>query len=240
MEIVECKRNQKQSTRGTYDSDSFLLLSPNDLMEGEEGKNESKCTGCTKQATQLELLMQNPPPSFLWLTFLRLRVGQMAVTLKTSLGDIKIELFCELAPKTCKNFLALAAAGKYDGTVFHRCIKKFILQGGAPAGSGGKGGESIYGKFFEDEVNEALKHDRRGTLSMANRGPNKNGSQFFFAFDKLPHLNNVNTVFGHIIHGIEVLDLAEKVETDTNDRPVHDIELLGVKIHANPFAESEG
>lgn len=165
--------------------------------------------------------------------------NDMAVTLKTSLGDVKVELFCELAPKTCKNFLALCAAGKYDGTIFHRCIKKFILQGGAPAGSNGKGGESIYGKFFEDEVHEALKHDRRGTLSMANRGPNKNGSQFFFAFDKQPHLNNVNTVFGRIIHGIEMLDLAEKVETDDNDRPVHDIELISVKIHANPFAENE-
>ncbi len=104
----------------------------------------------------------------------------------------------------------------------------------------GKGGESIYGKYFEDEIVDVLKHDSRGTLSMANRGPNTNGSQFFFAYTKLPTLNNVNTVFGKIIHGIEVLDAIEKVPTGgKKDRPVQDIKVLSIKIHANPFAEKE-
>jgi peptidyl-prolyl cis-trans isomerase-like 3 len=110
----------------------------------------------------------------------------MSVTLHTNLGDIKCELFCELAPKACKNFLALCASGAYDGTIFHRSIRKFMLQGGdiefgkdQNHPKAGKGGASIYGRYFNDELSELLKHDARGTLSMANRGPNTNASQFF-------------------------------------------------------------
>ncbi len=110
----------------------------------------------------------------------------MSVTLHTNLGDIKVELFCELAPKACKNFLALAASGAYDGTLFHRSIRKFMLQGGdiefgrdSAHPKAGKGGSSIYGRYFNDELSDLLKHDQRGTLSMANRGPNTNASQFF-------------------------------------------------------------
>ncbi len=162
----------------------------------------------------------------------------MAVTLKTSLGDLKIELFCDLAPRTCKNFLALAASGKYDGTKFHRCIKGFMIQGGDPTGTG-KGGESIYGKYFDDEIVDALKHDRRGILSMASKGPNKNGSQFFITFDKQPHLNNVSTIFGAVIHGFPTLDAMEQTQTDEKDRVLGNITIESVKIHANPFAEKD-
>ena len=99
----------------------------------------------------------------------------MSVTLHTTHGDLKCELFCDLTPYAAKNFLALAAKGAYDGTAFHRNIKGFIIQGGDPTNSG-KGGESIYGKDFKDEIVPELKHDRRGTLSMANKGPNTNNS----------------------------------------------------------------
>lgn len=97
----------------------------------------------------------------------------MALTLHTSLGDIKIELFVHEAPKACSNFLALAASGKYDGTVFHRNIKGFMIQGGDPTGTG-KGGDSIWGGPFADEFHHSLRHSRRGIVSMANKGPNTN------------------------------------------------------------------
>ncbi|KAJ0770024.1 putative peptidylprolyl isomerase [Helianthus annuus] len=109
-----------------------------------------------------------------------------------------------------KNFLALCASGYYDGTIFHRNIKGFMIQGGDPTGTG-KGGTSIWGKKFNDEIRESLKHNARGVLSMANSGPNTNGSQFFITYAKQPHLNGLYTIFGKVIHGFEVLDLMEKV-----------------------------
>ena len=118
----------------------------------------------------------------------------MSLTLHTSLGDMKVEVFCDKVPKTAENFLALAAAGYYDGTSFHRLIKGFMVQGGDPTGTG-KGGESIYGKYFEDEfVDPPLRFVARGTLGMANRGPDTNNSQFFITFGPQPHLDQRNTV----------------------------------------------
>ena len=113
----------------------------------------------------------------------------MSVTLHTSLGDLKLELFCEDAPQTCFNFLALAASNYYDGTIFTRVIKKFIAQGGDPTGTG-KGGESIYdgGRMFEDEIREHLKFTNRGIAAMANAGKDMNGSQFI-TFAKAPHID---------------------------------------------------
>ncbi len=99
----------------------------------------------------------------------------MSVTVHTSLGDLKFELYCELAPLACKNFLALCGSGYYNECLFHRNIKGFIVQAGDPTGTGKKG-ESIYGQPFKDEIIPELKHDKRGVLSMANGGPNTNGS----------------------------------------------------------------
>lgn len=107
------------------------------------------------------------------------------------------QVHCDQVPKTAKNFLALCGSGYYDGTKFHRNIKKFMVQGGDPTGTG-KGGESIYGKYFDDEISDNLRHDGRGVVSMANRGPHTNGSQFFILYDKAPHLNNVNTIFAKV------------------------------------------
>merc|ERR1712066_1093677 len=97
------------------------------------------------------------------------------------MGDLKLELYCEECPKTAKNFIALAASGYYDGCKWHRNIKGFMAQSGDPTGKG-KGGESIYGGTFNDEIKDGLKHKARGVLSMANSGPNTNGSQFFLTY----------------------------------------------------------
>ncbi|XP_078003699.1 peptidyl-prolyl cis-trans isomerase-like 3 isoform X4 [Phascolarctos cinereus] len=118
-----------------------------------------------------------------------------SVTLHTDVGDIKIEVFCERTPKSCENFLALCASNYYNGCIFHRNIKGFMVQTGDPTGSG-KGGNSIWGRKFEDEYSEYLKHSVRGVVSMANNGPNTNGSQFFITYGKQPHLDMKYTVFG--------------------------------------------
>ncbi|KAM7106045.1 peptidyl-prolyl cis-trans isomerase-like 3 isoform 1-T2 [Molossus nigricans] len=120
----------------------------------------------------------------------------MSVTLHTDVGDIKIEIFCERTPKTCENFLALCASNYYNGCIFHRNIKGFMVQTGDPSGTG-RGGNSIWGRKFEDEYSEYLKHNVRGVVSMANNGPNTNGSQFFITYGKQPHLDMKYTVFGN-------------------------------------------
>lgn len=113
----------------------------------------------------------------------------------TDVGDIKIELFCEDCPKTCENFLALCASDYYNGSLFHRNIKGFIVQTGDPTGTG-KGGNSIWERKFDDEFKDNLKHTDRGMVSMANSGPNTNASQFFFTYAAQPHLDLKYTVFG--------------------------------------------
>jgi peptidyl-prolyl cis-trans isomerase-like 3 len=122
----------------------------------------------------------------------------MSVTIHTSIGDLKLEIFCDTAPRTAFNFLALAASGSYDGTTFHRNIKGFMIQAGDTADkTGTKGGESIWGALaFPDEFHTSNKHDKRGVLSMANKGKNTNRSQFFLCYERQPHLDNLHTVFG--------------------------------------------
>eukprot|EP00993_Chasmostoma_nieuportense_P005712 NODE_6330_length_546_cov_27.911695_g6165_i0.p1 GENE.NODE_6330_length_546_cov_27.911695_g6165_i0~~NODE_6330_length_546_cov_27.911695_g6165_i0.p1 ORF type:complete len:175 (+),score=61.20 NODE_6330_length_546_cov_27.911695_g6165_i0:30-527(+) len=163
----------------------------------------------------------------------------MAVTLHTTMGDLKLELFCDLVPRSCENFLALCASGYYDGLGFHRNVKNFIIQGGDPTGTG-KGGTSIWGFKFADELLPSqLKHGARGVVSMANNGPDTNGSQFFITYNKEPHLNGLNTVFGKVIDGWDTLDCMERSLTDVNDRPLQAILIKTVTIHANPLADED-
>lgn len=162
----------------------------------------------------------------------------MSVTLHTDVGDIKVELFCESCPKTAENFMALCASDYYNGCLFHRNIKGFMVQTGDPTGTG-KGGESIWGGKFADELRDDLKHNVRGVVSMANNGPNTNASQFFITYAKQPHLDLKYTVFGKVIDGMDTLDELEKVPVNPkNFRPLRDIRLNAVTIHANPFAIS--
>jgi len=128
----------------------------------------------------------------------------------------------------------LCASGYYNNCIFHRNIKGFIVQTGDPTGTG-RGGESIWKKPFPDEFVPELKHNARGIVSFANSGPDSNGSQFFFAYQKHPHLNSVYTIFGKTIAGLEVLDAMEKAPSE-NDRPLQEIKIKNVTIHANPMA----
>jgi cyclophilin family peptidyl-prolyl cis-trans isomerase len=136
------------------------------------------------------------------------------ITMRTNKGEIVFELFDEDAPKTVENFKKLAADGFYDGLIFHRVIKDFMIQGGCPQGTG-TGGP---GYSFEDEFNDHKVV--RGALAMANSGPNTNGSQFFIVtIDAAPWLDGKHTVFGEVTSGMDVVDELEGLETDGRDRP---------------------
>jgi cyclophilin family peptidyl-prolyl cis-trans isomerase len=144
------------------------------------------------------------------------------------IGDIYITLHEDVVPKTCHNFKSLSKI-EYKNCVIHRLIKGFMLQTGDYENSNGTGGSSVYGKKFPDE-NFELKHTKRGQLSMANSGPNTNGSQFFITFDAAPHLDGKHVVFGEVVKGWEVLDAIEAMKTNSNDEPIELLYISGTKI----------
>lgn len=140
------------------------------------------------------------------------------VVFATNQGQFEIELMPEIAPKTCENFIGLIEKGYYDGLVFHRVIKDFMIQGGDPTGTG-RGGQSLWGKEFEDECAKSVVFDQPGLLAMANRGPNTNGSQFFITTAKTPWLHMKHTIFGRVHSGMETIRLIEKTQVDAHDKP---------------------
>lgn len=147
------------------------------------------------------------------------------VQLDTTMGTIVVELYVKHAPRTVKNFLDLSKKGYYDGTKFHRIIRDFMIQGGDPTGTG-RGGESIYGGKFEDEITRELKHTGAGILSMANAGPNTNGSQFFITLAPTPWLDGKHTIFGRVQSGMNVVKRLGNVQTDTVDRPTTEVKIM--------------
>ncbi|KAG0235447.1 heme binding [Actinomortierella wolfii] len=147
------------------------------------------------------------------------------VVLETSMGEIAFELYTDHAPRTCKNFYELARRGYYNGVVFHRVIPDFMIQGGDPTGTG-RGGASIYGEKFEDEIHPELRHTGAGILSMANAGPNTNGSQFFITLAPTPWLDGKHTIFGRVTEGLKVVNRMGLVATDSNDRPKEAIKII--------------
>ena len=172
--------------------------------------------------------------------------GLLYATLKTSMGDIVIQLFDDKAPKTVANFVDLASGAKewtdpktgakvkrplYNGTIFHRVIPGFMIQGGDPLGNG-TGGP---GYRFEDEFNPDLKHSKHGILSMANAGPNTNGSQFFITQKATPWLDGKHSVFGEVVKGQNVIDAIINVPRDLRDRPMKDVVIQEVVISRSTF-----
>ncbi|XP_011201646.2 spliceosome-associated protein CWC27 homolog [Bactrocera dorsalis] len=157
------------------------------------------------------------------------------VLLKTTAGDIDIELWSRECPKACRNFIQLCMEGYYTGTIFHRVVKGFIVQGGDPNGDG-TGGESIYGHTFKDEFHSRLRYARRGLVGMANADKDDNGSQFFFTLAATPELQNKNTLFGKVTGDTlyNMLKLEEGL-VDHNERPMYPQRILGAEILSNPF-----
>lgn len=151
------------------------------------------------------------------------------VKIQTNKGDITVELYGNDAPKTVENFVTLAKKGFYDGVIFHRVIKGFMIQGGDPTGTGSGGP----GYQFADELNSATESYKkgyvRGTLAMANAGPNTNGSQFFIMHADYP-LPNAYTIFGHVTAGMEVVDAIANSATDGGDRPLSEVKMIKVEV----------
>jgi len=200
----------------------------------------------------------------------------IVLQLHTSLGDLKISVFCEAVPKTAEvlimqvesprlrslssvshllspshcvpcliritqNFLALCASHAYDDSPIQRLIPSFMFQAGSPSptlnpSNSTKTSTSIWNEPFEDEIATGLRHNARGIVSMANKGPRTNGSQFFVCFAAAPHLDGKNTVFGRILGGEDVLAGIEALEIDGKNRPKEKITIKGVTVHANPLA----
>jgi len=162
---------------------------------------------------------------------MNLNENEILVTnINTSMGDIEIELFPNEVPKTVENFVGLSEKGYYDGILFHRIIDDFMIQGGDPTGSG-RGGESFFGESFEDEFHPNLNHNGAGILSMANAGPNTNGSQFFITLIATPWLDGKHSVFGKVINGMEVvMDIGKVATTKPFDKPVKDVVMNKVRI----------
>ncbi|MFB6151361.1 MAG: peptidylprolyl isomerase [Haloarculaceae archaeon] len=176
----------------------------------------------------------------------------LTATLHTSEGDIEVRLFDERAPATVENFVGLATGADGDAPVepgtgawedpetgetrtdplysdieFHRVIEDFMIQTGDPTGTG-RGGP---GYTFDDEFHPDLRHDAAGTLSMANRGPDTNGSQFFVTLDAQSHLDDKHAVFGEVVDGMDVVEAIGNVETDPSDRPIETVLLESVEVH---------
>ncbi|NLI58811.1 MAG: peptidylprolyl isomerase [Clostridium sp.] len=194
---------------------------------------------------EVEIEQLNPP-----------QPGDKIAIMTTSMGEIKIRLFPDVAPKAVENFSTHAENGYYDDVIFHRVIEDFMIQGGDPQ-STGRGGQSIWGEPFEDEFHNSYCHFR-GALSMANRGPNTNGSQFFIVqnkevnyaslraagqagtdkeilekYDELggtPHLDGHHTVFGQVYEGLDIVDKIAAVEVDGNSKPVEDVKIISIEI----------
>ena len=185
--------------------------------------------------------------------------GEITAVMHTNLGDISIRLFGDKVPRTVENFVTHAKNGYYDGLIFHRIIKDFMIQGGDPTGTG-CGGESIYGEKFEDEFHPEL-HNIRGALSMANAGPDTNGSQFFIveasevpegmleqmkgmadrgfpentvkAYETVggtPWLDFRHSVFGQVYDGMDVVEKIASVKTDGSDRPLDDVKIISIDV----------
>ncbi len=172
--------------------------------------------------------------------------GPLYATIKTSMGDIVVHLFDDKAPKTVANFVDLATGKKewtdpktgqkvkrpfYNGIIFHRVIPGFMIQGGDPLGTGFGGP----GYDFEDEFNSELRHSKAGILSMANKGPNTNGSQFFITVRAVPQLDNKHAVFGEVVKGQDVVVAISQTPRDPNDKPLKDVVIKEIVVSRGSY-----
>lgn len=164
----------------------------------------------------------------------------MSATLRTSMGDVKIELDCARVPRACENFLALAASHVYDGTLFHRVVPGYCVQGGDPTGTGRRS-RSIWGKRVPDEIVAGLDFSAPGMVAFANSGvPSATGvgSQFFITAAPCPHLNGTCTIIGSVIWGLDNVIAMSNVPVGEDLRPKDEISLESITVHANPVAET--
>lgn len=168
--------------------------------------------------TSMNTVLQKSAPS----------ANEDIAVISTNKGDIIIRFFPEEAPKAVENFLGLANKKYYNGVIFHRIIKGFMIQGGDPTGTG-RGGESLFGKVFENEVSSQVKN-LRGSVAMANAGPDTNGSQFYINHADNLFLDGGYTVFGEVIEGMKVVDEIANLKTDSSDKPVEEVKMEKIDV----------
>lgn len=197
---------------------ALCLISTNAFCQENLSQNEQNSTQEIAESTQ------NPQ--------------RIQAVLETTAGKITLDLFPLTAPKAVENFVTHINEGYYNGTIFHRTIRRFMIQGGDPTGSG-RGGESIWGQAFEDEIAPGYAFDRAGILAMANSGENTNGSQFFITTTRTPHLNGKHTIFGEISpenkeESFKTLRKIEYSPTDSNDKPLKEQKIIKAYIIQSP------
>lgn len=197
--LIGCAKQTPETTSATFDTSTSLSYSSALTMPSDDPSWSGSTTQCDPE-TALK--------------------GKHVVTLKTSKGDITLELDADAAPCTVTNFVTLAKTGYYNGLIFHRVIPQFMIQGGDPDGNG-TGGRSIWGETFADEENSLVME--RGVIAMANRGPDTNGSQFFITHIATPWLQSRHTIFGKVTAGMNVVDAITQVERDASDMPVEPV-----------------
>jgi peptidylprolyl isomerase len=196
----------------------FLFLSLPNFVYAQNSSTQTTpgviTPGVNEQLTTEVNEMANPNPM---------------IAFETTQGTIELKLFCDVAPKTCENMIGLIKKEYYDGIIFHRVIKDFMLQCGDPTGTG-RGGESLWGGKFEDEVTPSVKFDRKGLLAMANAGPGTNGSQFFITTVPTPWLNMKHTIFGEVISGYDVVEKIENTPTGPGDKPLQEQKIIKASV----------
>ncbi|XP_074600089.1 peptidylprolyl isomerase domain and WD repeat-containing protein 1 [Brevipalpus obovatus] len=203
-----------------FKKNRFFFFTKRDPEASEEGSIVERDIYNEKPSREVMIAsMDNPTAP---------RIYDSAI-IHTTMGDIHVNLFGKLCPKTVENFCVHAKNGYYNGHIFHRVIHQFMIQTGDPTGTG-TGGESIWGRDFQDEFHPSLKHDKPYTLSMANAGPNTNGSQFFITVVPCTWLDNKHTVFGRVFKGMETVQNISQARTNKSDKPFDDIKIISIKL----------
>jgi cyclophilin family peptidyl-prolyl cis-trans isomerase len=159
---------------------------------------------------------------------------QLVAVIETNHGMIEFDLFVNEAPKAVENFVGLSLQGYYNNIIFHRVVKNLLIQGGDSTATG-KGGRSIFGTEFENEISYKLRFDSPGIVAMANRGPDTNTSQFFITVSPIPFLDSKHTIFGKVIDGLDVIQEITAVQTDDKEKPIDPIIIKNVTIEKRVF-----
>lgn len=221
-EILNNIPNKKDIQKGNINKDIINNKMTNQNTEELNNKNQN----IVKLNNQnIEMKIQENKKIENEIYYVYLDIGLKDAYKQQNLGKIIIQLFNKDVPKTSLNFYQLCKDKKYNNVLFHRIIKDFMIQGGDITNNNGTGGYSIYGNTFEDE-NFIFKHDGEGLLSMANSGPNTNGSQFFITTNKTNHLDDKHVVFGRVIYGYDTVKHIETQTTDNNDKPIQDCYII--------------
>ncbi len=214
--LTSCELDNK-----SIENDNLVIEKTEKITEKEKTTNKEVETNNLQNKEKETMGKENIQTS-------ALEKGDLVATMKTTNGTLKIKLFNTIVPNTVNNFVGLAQSGYYDGIIFHRVINGFMIQGGDPTGTG-MWGESIYGEKFNDEFSDKLKNIKY-SLSMANSGKNTNGSQFFINQNVNSHLDNMHSVFGQVIEGMENVDKIAKTKVGAQDKPKKEIKIIKLTI----------